>query len=107
MLDFTNEEIRGYFKNTEIKKYTPNTILNYIDFLDELNKVKYNDYSIDNCEYKDNTFCVAMPVRDYTRRIVAAISVTDTPQNMTESDLSVIMPKLKSTCDNLSHFLGN
>ncbi len=107
MLNFTNEEIRGYFKDTDIKKYTSNTILNYIDFLDELNKIKFNDYAFDNCEYKENTACIAVPVRDYTRKIVAAISITDTPDNMSASHLEQIIPKLKDVCDNLSRFLGN
>ena len=107
MLNFTNEEIRGYFKETDIKKYTSNTILNYIDFLDELNKIKFNDHSFDNCEYKEGTACIAMPVRDYTRKIVAAISITDTSENMTPSHLEEIIPKLKSVCTNLSRFLGH
>lgn len=106
MLDFSNEEIRAYFKNTSIKKYTPNTILNYIDFLDELSAVKTQDYAINNCEFNEDSFCISMPVRDYTKRIAATISVCGTPQAMTEKDLEEIKPELRKACQCLSSFLG-
>ncbi|MCQ4726643.1 IclR family transcriptional regulator [Anaerotignum faecicola] len=106
MLDFTNEEIRAYFKNTTIKKYTPNTILNYIDFLDELAKIKLRDYSINNCEYREDSFCISMPVRDYTKRIAATISVSAAPQTMGEKEVSEIIPVLREACRHLSKFLG-
>lgn len=106
MLDFTQEEIRNYFKGTEIKKYTANTILNFIDFLDELNMVKSRGYSIDNCEYEENLMCVAMPIKDYTKNTIAAISVSDSAQNMTKADIDKILPRLKEVCDNLSKYLG-
>ena len=106
MLDFTQEEIRNYFKGTEIKKYTSNTILNFIDFLDELNKVKVSGYSIDNCEYEENIMCVAMPIKDYTKRTVAAISITDDAVNMTKGEIASILPKLKEVCDKISKYMG-
>ena len=106
MLNFTQEEIRNYFNNTEIKKYTPNTILNFIEFLDELNLIYSKGYSVDNCEFDEVTACVAMPIKDYTRNTVAAISVADSPENMTENHIQEIIPKLKETCDTLSQYLG-
>ena len=106
MLNFTQEEIRNYFNNTEIKKYTPNTILNFIEFLDELNLIYSKGYSVDNCEFDEVTACVAMPIKDYTRNTVAAISVADSPENMTENHIQEIIPRLKETCDTLSQYLG-
>lgn len=106
MLNFTKDEILNYFKNVEIKKYTSNTILNYIDFLEELEKIKTNGFSTDFCEYNENSVCIALPVKDYTSQIVAAVSVTDTPEVMTEERLQIIKPKLESVCKSLSKYLG-
>lgn len=106
MLNLTNEEIKQYFKNTEIKKYTSNTILNYIDFLDELSKVKLNNFSVDNNEYEENSCCIAMPIKDYTNAIVAAISVTYSAEEITEDALENIKHKLSQVCQNISTFLG-
>ena len=106
MLEFSQEEIRNYFKNTEIKKYTSNTILNFIDFLDELNIVKAKGYSMDNCEYEENTICIAMAIKDYTKKTIAAISISDSAEKMTTEDIKFIKEKLKTTCDTISKYLG-
>ncbi|MEA5084827.1 MAG: IclR family transcriptional regulator [Lachnospiraceae bacterium] len=106
MLNFSIDEIRMYFKNVPIKKYTSNTILNYIDFLDELNDVKCNDYAFDNCEFSEDKVCIAMPVRDYTRKIVATISISATPQETSTDELLIFAPKLRNACETLSSFLG-
>ena len=106
MMQFSEEDIRMYFKNISIKKYTANTILNYIDFLDELSKIKKNDYSIDNCEYEENTVCIAMPVRDYTKKIIATISISGSAEDMTEAKIETIKPLLSDACSTISDFLG-
>ena len=106
MMQFEEEDIRMYFRNITIKKYTANTILNYIDFLDELSKIRKNDYSIDNCEYEENTVCIAMPIRDYTKRIIAAISISGSAEEITEENIEAFKPILKEACDGISDFLG-
>lgn len=106
MLNFSTDEILHYFQNTDIKKYTANTILNYIDFLDELKNIKEMGYSIDNQEFEENTICIAMPIRDYTGNIIASISITDHFTKMTKNDIDRLVPYLSKSCDELSSFLG-
>ncbi len=100
------EDIRQYFKNITIKKYTANTILNYIDFLDELQKIRQNGYSTDNCEFEEDVVCIAMPIRDYTHKIIASMSISGSSAQMTPDKLEEIKPELKSVCDEISDFLG-
>ena len=106
MMEFSEEEIRQYFKNITIKKYTANTILNYIDFLDELQKIRQNGYSTDNCEFEEDVVCIAMPIRDYTHKIIASMSISGSSAQMTPDKLEEIKPELKSVCDEISDFLG-
>jgi len=106
MLNFNKDSILNYFQSTDIKKYTSNTILNYIDFLEELNTIRKNGFSTDNCEYNENTVCVAMPVLDYSGTIVASISVSDKADAITDSFISQVKPHLSDACDRLSSFLG-
>ncbi|WP_313524395.1 IclR family transcriptional regulator [Anaerotignum sp.] len=106
MLNFTNEEIKNYFQHTDIKKFTSNTILNYIDFLDELSKIKTNNYAMDNNEYEENSSCIAMPIRDYTNKIVAAISVNYSTDEVSDAIIEDIKIHLKKGCNQISSYLG-
>lgn len=105
MLDFTKEEIQRYFQTTDIRRYTPNTILNYIDFLENLERIRERGYSIDNQEYTQGDCYVSMPVRDYSGAAAAAVSVTLSPADMSEA-LPALLPKLRRTCDTISAYLG-
>ena len=106
MLDFTADEIQKYFKTITIKKYTSNTILNYIDFLDELNRIKAQNYSASHQEYLEQVSYVAMPVRDYTKKVVAAISVAITPEEMETQAFTESLTALEDCCRQLSSYLG-
>jgi len=106
MLNFTNEEIKNYFHHTDIKKFTSNTILNYIDFLDELSKIKTNNFAMDNNEYEENASCIAMPIRDYTNKIVAAISVNYSTDEVNEATIEDIKVDLRKACTQISSYLG-
>lgn len=105
MLDFTKEEILRYFQTTDIRRYTPNTILNYIDFLENLEQIREQGYSVENQEYAQGNFFVSMPVRDYSGRTAAAVSITLEPDSAAD-ELPELLPKLARTCDTISAYLG-
>ncbi len=106
MQNFTNEEIKNYFLHTDVKKYTSNTILNYIDFLDELSIVRANNFAMDNNEYEENASCIAIPIKDYTNKIVAAISVNYSTDEVNEFIIEEIKIHLQHACDQISNYLG-
>lgn len=106
MLDLNREEILTYFQTTDIKRYTPNTILNYIDFLENLEEIKAQGYAVEDREFDENGLYIAMPVKDYTGKTVAAISVTDAIDRTNSDRAEFILPKLAAACDALSAYLG-
>ena len=55
---------------------------------------------------KENTVCIAMPIRDYTKRIIAAISISGSAEEITEENIEAFKPILKEACDGISDFLG-
>ena len=61
---------------------------------------------MDNCEYEENTICIAMAIKDYTKKTIAAISISDSAEKMTSEDIKFIKEKLKITCDTISRYLG-
>ncbi|MDD5921690.1 MAG: IclR family transcriptional regulator [Eubacteriales bacterium] len=106
MLNYNKDEIMRYFQNTNIRKYTSHTILNYLDFLDELEQIRRDGYSIDRGEFEEDTWCIAMPIRNYTGEITAGLSVSAPPEEMQPEDLEKIKTYLKPAVDELSAFLG-
>ncbi len=63
--------------------YTENTLTTRQQLIQELNVIKSQGYAIDNEECERGAKSVAVPVRDYTGRIVAGISVTGFVFNIT------------------------
>ena len=105
MSNCNEEEIRLYFQTADIRKYTSGTILNYIEFLEELGRVSELGYAEDKQEYRQNYFNTAFPVRNYTGRVIAAVSVAS--QSLPdEEELDRLKEKMIPFCFSLSEYLG-
>jgi len=90
-----------------IKAYTPNTITDKDTFLKHLEEVREKGYAIDNEEYEEGVRCVAVPVRDYTKRVVAAISVQAPAFRLDDERLEKeVLPLLKEAGVKASQKLG-
>ncbi len=72
----TDEELEHYLPSKELKGYTSNTITDRDDFKTHLRKIADQGYAIDNEELDVGVCCVAAPIRDYTRRIIGAVSIS-------------------------------
>lgn len=67
----------------ELNKLTPNTIDNIDDLLAELETSKKKGYTSDVEEFEIGVCCVGAPVKDYTGRIVGAISLSGPASRLT------------------------
>ena len=61
---------------------------------------------VDDAEYEDYVNCVAMPVRDASNRVVAAVSVTALKGRADLTALELLLPDLRAVTDNVSKELG-
>ncbi|HEX15732.1 MAG: IclR family transcriptional regulator [Deltaproteobacteria bacterium] len=90
-----------------MKAFTPNTITDKEAFLKHLEEVRERGYAIDDEEYEEGVKCVAVPVRDYTQRVVAGISIQApvfrVPDERIEKE---ILPLLKEAGVKASQKLG-
>ncbi len=98
------QEILG--NSTEMTAFTENTITNLKDLLIELQITRQRGYAIDNEEFCKGLICFAMPLRDYTQKIVAAISVSTQTDTMTEERKQFILENLRATSSKISRSLG-
>jgi len=99
--------LRELFKGKIVlPEYTPNTIVNIADLLIEKERVSKQGYAEDIEEYCNGVHCIAMPVRDYTQQIIAAVSVSTPVGRMDAEKRSLILEALSQCTKEISRNLG-
>lgn len=100
-------EIRVLFANQpEFYRYTEHTIANVEELIEEVRRVRAAGYAVDNQEFGVGLVCVARAVRDYTGKIVAAVSVSTPANRMTEEHHAAIIDALGECSSAISWTLG-
>ena len=90
-----------------MKRFTPNTIVDRGAFLKHLKEVAKQGYAIDNEEYDLGVRCVGVPLLDYTGHVVGGISVSGPSCRMTDEVLKrEIIPAVKEAGAKASKNLG-
>ncbi|RAK12580.1 IclR family transcriptional regulator [Halanaerobium saccharolyticum] len=84
LLAFSSDKyIEDFIKNNELKRFTPNTITEKSELRDHLKKIQKQGYAVDNMEHEDNIRCVATPIFDHKKNVIAAISISGPVQRIT------------------------
>lgn len=74
--DLDEKERKKIFNKSGLPKLTKNTITD-IELLEkEIEKVKKQDFATDNEENEYDINCIAAPIRDYSGKVIAAISIS-------------------------------
>src|SRR5262249_17984781 len=63
------------FLRRRLRAYTPSTLTEPGDLRRELNKIRANRYALDGEEFALGLKCVAAPLFDHSRRVVASIGI--------------------------------
>jgi PcaR/PcaU/PobR family beta-ketoadipate pathway transcriptional regulator len=101
------DELNLLLAGQELHAYTPKTLTTKKALVAELHKVCTQGYAIDDEELASALRAAAAPVRDLSRRIVAAVNVTGTTLRITHERLEAeILPALMRTVDKISTALG-
>ena len=82
--------------------FTPNTITEIPELIEELEKTRRRGFAIDNEETFPGIRCVAAPIRGRGGGIVAAISVTVPTQRMGQERMDQITKQIKETAHLIS-----
>ena len=102
------DQIKELFDNAEsLPTYTPNTISNISDLIKEEQLTRQRGYSIDAEELCIGLYCIAMPLRDYSGKIIAAVSVSTPTARMNEEKKSLILTSLSEATKKISESLGH
>lgn len=103
---YDENKLSEYIEEKGLLSFTPNTLVTKNALLQELQVVRRNGYAIDNQECELGTRCVAVDIKDYNNKIVAAISVSGPISRMTPERLEVIRPWVVETADKISQLLA-
>ena len=101
----TEEELENYLPK-ELKPYTPNT-LNREELKKQLRQIAEQGYAIDNEELDVGVRCVGAPIRDYTRRIIGAVSISGPSMRFPEERMEKeLIPLVQKAAEEISTKLG-
>ena len=108
LLAFAAEgKLKEIFKQKGLPKLTDNTIANLNLLQEHLTQVQSEGYAVDDEENEKGIRCVAAPVKDYTGKVIAAISISGPTVRMTMERIDrELTPRVVSTADKISQKLG-
>ncbi|HCX63969.1 MAG TPA: IclR family transcriptional regulator, partial [Eubacteriaceae bacterium] len=95
-----------YVFNKELIKLTDKTITSRKELLKELEKVRREQYSIDNEEIEIGLRCVAAPILDHNGYPVAAISISGPAARLTSDIIEKAAQDVRQQARQISYRMG-
>jgi DNA-binding IclR family transcriptional regulator len=105
LLDHTEDQL-SRLAEKGLQELTKNTIQTESALLAELSKIRKQGYGEDNEECEIGVRCVAAPIRDYSGKVVAAISTSGPTHRLSAEKLKTIRTELPATAQSISKRLG-
>ena len=101
-----SDDLDRLFKDRRLRSLTDNTITDKDMLMEELRKVAQEGYALDNEEFEKDVRCVAAPIRDYTRWVVAGLSISGPAFRITDEVISDLIEAVKWGALQISKSLG-
>jgi IclR family transcriptional regulator, pca regulon regulatory protein len=91
----------------QLKRHSPSTIASKQALRAELEQVAEDGYAVNDQELKPGMHAIAVPVRDESREVAAAIGIAASPEAISLPELiDALSPHLIATADRISSRLG-
>jgi IclR family transcriptional regulator, KDG regulon repressor len=87
--------LQGLLERCEWTRFTPQTIISRKQFLEILNQVRKQGYSVDNEETELGGCCVAVPILDQNLQSLAALSIAG-PAHRIRAKQKLLIRKIKA-----------
>jgi IclR family transcriptional regulator, KDG regulon repressor len=89
-----------------LEAYTPYTITDPVILRNELTEIKQAEFSYSDCEYLQDVVSFAAPIRDYTRKVIAAVSLVGPKHRIQKHQHAAIKNKVIKVAKEISRNLG-
>jgi len=106
LLNYDEEGLKDFVDQKGLPSFTEKTIIRLADFVNEIEMVKNRGYAYDNEECEVGVKCIAFPIRDFTGKNVAAISISAPMTRFTPEKEQKILGVLKDVSTRASAVLG-
>jgi len=106
MAYLSEDEINLIIREKGLERFTENTITTKKDLENEFKKIREQGYAVDKIEHEEGVQCVAGPIRDYTGKVIASMSVSGPAFRINESNIPNIAKKVKEYCGYISKEMG-
>jgi len=103
---YTSSELERLIAVKKLPIFTEHTIGNPAALRTELEGIRNVGYAFDNQECEIGARCIAAPVRDYTGKIKAGISVSGPAVRMTDEHIFAHLPYLLEAAEQISLRMG-
>ena len=100
------DEVEDLIKRRGLKAFTRNTLTTPTQLRNGLQLVRERGYAIDNEEFEEGLECIGAPVRDYSGKVVAAMSIAGPASRITEDKVPVLARSVIDAAQELSAELG-
>lgn len=91
----------------DMKKFTEGTIPDKETFMQQMRQVKEQGWALDDESYETGVRCVAVPIFDYSRNVVAGISIAGPSFRLSDKVLHErVVPELTRAGNEMSKRLG-
>lgn len=101
---YSDESIKEIWDQSNIIKLTDNTIIDFGEFMDEINKIRVQGYSVDNEENEQGIYCVSTYFVNYRNEVQGAISLSFPTTQMQQKEYFI--DELKICAHKISKLLG-
>ena len=104
--DFSPEDFARYAGSITYTPYTARTITTREKLQKELSQIRAKGISRDREEHEEGITCIAAPIRDYTKRVIAALSVSWPVFRFKQEHLDAYQRAIRDAAESISRLLG-
>jgi len=102
----TDQEIQEIVRQKGLLRFTNNTIIHFDQLMKEIQLIKKRGYAIDNEENEHGIRCVAAPIFDVNKQVVASISISGPSVRIPHSRIPELSSMVIETSQKISKAHG-
>jgi len=99
--------VSDYISNKGLHSFTPNTLTNPEDLLEELKRIRTQGYALDRGEHRNGVLCVTAPIFDVNRDLVGAIGLISLLFKHSEEEIKDFIDGVTTAAKMISNKLGH
>lgn len=102
LADLPHREALRIIRSKGMPKFTPATIIREKDLIIELEKVRTQGYALDNMENEPDGRCIAAPIFDPQKKVIAALSISGPLPRMSVARARSMLKDLTAACRSIA-----